>query len=77
MGFNAGPQRKIEGDSHKVSLQKNIDAGSSSSGGFNKKSGTRSADFKSAPSANEDWAGVKGGGKSKHTYGVDGENDFD
>lgn len=36
-------------------------------GGFNKKSGTSPADFKTAPSEHDDWTGTVSG-DTKHTY---------
>ncbi len=65
-----GPQKKIAGNKHHESRQKLIDEGAPKDlgGGYNTKSGTREADFASAPYKESQWAGTTKG-KIKHTYG--------
>lgn len=67
-----GLQKKIAGNSHKISLDKLIDGGGAKSDydGMNYPRNTRSAD---KPWPQEKWKG-KERGNTKHTYGVDGEN---
>lgn len=69
-----GPQKKIEGSEHKVSLEKLLTNGGAKnrySGDFNTKSGTHPPDFKTAPRSTAhqigDWQGKTKGG-TKHTY---------
>lgn len=71
-----GKQKKIKSDSEHVSFAKLLEGGGGDGnygGGFNKKSGTRTT-YKA-----RDYDKYKGTvkGATKHTYGVNGENDND